>query len=77
VAGLGADLGEFVAVDVGLVFGAFGPGPQVGAQFATGAGGLSAEIGQHLRVGADPGGLCLGGSGGADPLIGFGAGLAD
>jgi hypothetical protein len=28
-AGLGAELGEFVAVGVGLVFGAFGPGAQV------------------------------------------------
>jgi hypothetical protein len=33
MAGLGAELGYFVAIGVGLAFGAFGSGPQVGAQF--------------------------------------------
>ena len=43
VAGLGAELGEFVAVGVGLAFGAFGPGAQVGAQIVAVAGGVGAE----------------------------------
>ena len=57
----GAELDDFVAVSVSLAFGSLGPGPQVGAQLVTVAGGVSAEAGQHLvRVDADPAGLSPG-----------------
>ena len=61
----GAELGEFVAVGVGLAFGALGSDPQVGAQLVTVAGGVGAEASQHLlRISADPAGLPPGGFGG-------------
>ncbi len=66
----GAELAEFVAVGVGLPFGAFGAGAQVGAQFLTLAGRVGAQLGGHLLgVGADPFGFVPGGAG-----CGFGAG---
>ena len=72
VASLGAELGEFVAVGVCLLFGAFGAGAQVGAQFVAVAGSVGAEVGQPLvRVGSDPAGLGLGGVGGCLGAGGF------
>jgi len=43
VAGLSAEFGQFVTVGVGLLFGAFGAGAQVGAQIVAVAGGISAR----------------------------------
>jgi hypothetical protein len=72
VAGLGAELGEFVAVGVGLLFGALGPGPQVGAQLVTVADSVGAHAGQHvLRISADPAGLGPCGLGGGQGAGGF------
>src|ERR1035441_3195566 len=45
VASLGPQLGKFVAVSVGLAFGALRPGPKIGAQLVAVAGGISAETG--------------------------------
>jgi hypothetical protein len=60
----GAELGEFVALGVGLPFGPFGPlgaGAQVGAQFLWLAGRIGARLAQHpAGVGANPLGLGLG-----------------
>jgi hypothetical protein len=65
-------LGGFVAVGVGLLFGALGPAPQAGAQLVTVARGVSAEAGQHLvRISADPAGLRSGGLGGGHGPGGF------
>jgi hypothetical protein len=62
VRGGGAELGEFVAVGVGLGLGALGAGAQVGAQLLTLAGGVSVGLTEHpAGVGTDPLGLGLGG----------------
>ena len=61
VAGLGAELGELVAVGIGLVFGALAA-PAGRRAARRGRGRRRAEIGQHLlRIGVDPAGLRLGG----------------
>jgi hypothetical protein len=55
VASRDAELGEFIAIGVGLLFGTLGPSPQVGTQLVAVAGSISAEAGPHLlRIGADP-----------------------
>src|SRR5581483_383636 len=77
VAAGGAELGEFVAVGVGLVFGAFGAGAQVGAQFLAFAGRVGAYLAEHLLgVDADPSGFGLGGAGGGLGAGGLLLGLA-
>ena len=54
------------------MFGALCPGPQIGSQLVTVAGGISAEAGQHfLRIGADPARLGPGGFGGGLRAAGF------
>ena len=65
-----ADAGQFGAVGVGVVFGAFGAGAQVGAEFVAFAGGFGAELGEDpCAVGAGPVGFGAGGV-----LGGLGAG---
>ena len=55
VVGPGADPGQFRAAGVGLVLGALGLRPQVGAQLLAFADGLGAEVVKDpLRVGACP-----------------------
>jgi hypothetical protein len=66
-----ADAGQLGTVGVSLVFGSFGAGAQVGAQFVTFAGGFGTEFGEHsfgvgagsvgLGAGCLPGGLGAGG----------------
>jgi hypothetical protein len=68
----GAELGEFVAVGVGLPLGPLGAGAQVRTQFLAFAGGVGAGLAEHpAGVGAYPLGFGLGGvRGGA--AVGFG-----
>ena len=65
MAGPRPELGDFVAVGVGLAFGTLGAGAQVGAQLVTVPDGIRPEAGQRLvRISTDPAGLGRGGFGG-------------